>query len=96
MMKVFPVKARNVSALWSVYGIILAIEFLGVIGVLAATVLLIFLLYYSPSSGALWLGLPLCLGLLAGSGLKVRLDWQRINAARRNGEPETRPDGNPA
>lgn len=94
-MKVIPMRVPTARALWSADGIILAVELLGVIGVFAATVLFIILLCYSPASGVLWLGLPLCLALLAGSALRVRFDWQRINADSRDGEPETRPDGSP-
>lgn len=94
-MKVIPMRVPTAQALWSVDGIILAIELLAVIGVFAATVLFIILLCYSPASGVLWLGLPLCLALLAGSALRVHFDWQRINADRRDGETETRSDGSP-
>ena len=95
-MKVIPVKVPNARSLWSVDGMVLAIELFSVIGVFAATVLLIFLLYYNPASGALWLALPLCLALLVGSGLKVRLDWQHLGVSGKDGESETRPRGNPA
>ena len=93
-MKVIPVKVPNARSLWSVDGMVLAIELFSVIGVFAATILLIFLLYYNPASGALWLALPLCLALLAVSMLRVRFDWQRIDNASSDNESENRPSGN--
>lgn len=95
-MNVSPTKVPDARALWSADGIILAVEFFGVIGVFAATVLLVILLYYNPAAGTLWLALPISLALLVGSGYKVRLGWKRIGDAGRDGEPETQTDGSPA
>ena len=93
-MNVSPMKVPSARDLWSFDGIILAVEFFGVIGVFAATILLVILLYYNPSAGALWLALPISLALLVGSGYKLRLDWRRIGDA--SGELETQADGSPA
>ena len=93
-MNVSPMKGPTVRSLWSVDGIILAVDFFGVISVFAATVLLVILLYYHPASGALWLALPLCLAIQAMSVLRVRFDWQRISNASSDSESENRPSGN--
>ena len=94
-MNASPMKVPKARAVWSVNGIILAVEFFGVIGVFAATILLVILLYYNPAAGALWLALPISLVLLVGSGYKVRLDCKRIGYAGRDGESETQTDGSP-
>jgi len=95
-MNVSSMKVPNARDLWSIDGIILAVELFGVIGVLAATVLLVILLYYNPAAGALWLALPISLALLVGSGYKARLDWKRIGDGNGRGESETQTEGNPA
>lgn len=95
-MNVSPMKVLKARALWSVDGIIFAVELLSATGIFAATVLLVILLYHRPAEGALWLALPISLTLLVGSGYKARLDWKRIGDTGKYGESEAQTDGTPA